>query len=140
MTNFCPNIYHRNLHNLNKILCATHFLICIPCRTNLLPYQMYLLCVIKKHQDCTIIHDRDIVFKHRVSLRRTFLVDKVFHDTKTQTFPRRSSLSVCVYVMSILSLVSHGSNCQKMVRTKYFVAEMTFFDTADLFLTCFYPP
>ena len=26
---------------------------------------------------------------------------------------RRSSLSVCVYVMSILSLVSHGFNCQK---------------------------
>ena len=53
---------------------------------------------------------------------------------------RRSSLSVCVYVMSILSLVSHGSNCQKMARTKYFVAETTFFDTTDLFLTCFYPP
>ena len=53
---------------------------------------------------------------------------------------RRSSLSVCVYVMSILSLVSHGSNCQKMARMKYFVAETTFFDTADLFLTCFYLP
>ena len=53
---------------------------------------------------------------------------------------RRSSLSVCVYVMSILSLVSHGFNCQKVARTKYFVVEMTFFDTADLFLTCFYPP
>ena len=53
---------------------------------------------------------------------------------------RRPSLSVCVYIMSILSLVSHGFNCQKMVRMKYFVEEMTFFNTADLFLTCFYPP
>ena len=53
---------------------------------------------------------------------------------------RRSSLSVCVYVMSILSLVSHGFNCQKMARMKYFVAEMTFFDTVDLFLTFLYPP
>ena len=71
--------------------------------------------------------------------------DKCLYDyLRETTVPykelRRSSLSVCVYVMSILSLVSHGFNCQKVAKTKYFVTETTFFDTADLFLTCFYPP
>ena len=56
---------------------------------------------------------------------------------------RRSSLSVCVCVMSILSLVSHGFKCPKTARTKYLLMQTTFFGTAELFLTFFwhiYPP
>ena len=57
-------------------------------------------------------HEKKIVSQHL----NDALISRVHAVIYTTSSPRRrSSLSVCVYVMSILSLVSHGSNCSYKV-------------------------